>query len=105
MPELYIDLPDLSTGLPQALTPENSEIAGKGLGIVLAGRRIPGGIAAWKVLVFRGLDQHDPYVVWTIWKDQGMWQAISGRYTDDLERANAVFRGAWAGDLRHSPAL
>lgn len=112
---LNLELEDLPTGLPQALTEENSDIAGRGLGIVLAGRRQAGdGPVSWRVLVFRGLDQHDPYVVWTIWKEthtdttpfRDVWYAINGRYTDDLGQAAAAFLGLIPGrEMRGSPAL
>jgi hypothetical protein len=115
MPELNINLPDLLTGLPQALTEENSDIAGRGLGIVLAGRRFAGdGPTSWRVIVFRGLGQYDPFVVWDIWKEvhkdgpgpfRDVWQASNGHYVSDMSTAEGIMLGVPGFSGRQSPAL
>ena len=107
---------ELSTGLPVVLNEDNSSASGLGLGIVIAARRLPGdGPTAWRVLVFRGLDQHDPYVIWTTWKEtidpgrgpfRDVWHVQAGRYTDDLTHAHKILTGEWDGiAARRSPAL
>ena len=110
---ITMELPDLPTGLPQIFTEENSRINGLGLGIILAGQRFAGdGPVSWRVIVFRGMDQYDPYVVWDVWKEAhtanipfcDMWHATSGRYTHDLGEAWLAFKGQPAM-TRRSPAL
>jgi hypothetical protein len=113
---LNIELEDLPSGLPQLFTNENSNISGKGLGIVLVGRleKASNGPVAFKVIIFRGLEHYDSLMVTTVWKEtrtdttpfKDVWHATGSRYVDRPDTAYRILLGLpEPGFDRTSPAL